>query len=128
MILLDTHVWIFLVDGASEEISASAHAAIESAEELFISPFSCWEVAMLAKKERLVLGFATEKWIDNALKFPHLKLAGLSTEILVKSVEIETLHPDPADRIIATTALVNNYPLVTKDRRLRDWSDIKTIW
>jgi PIN domain nuclease of toxin-antitoxin system len=35
---------------------------------------------------------------------------------------------DPADRLIAATALVRNAPLVTHDDRLREVQSLQTIW
>lgn len=38
------------------------------------------------------------------------------------------IHGDPADRIIAATAISLNAPLVTKDRALRGFAPLATIW
>ncbi len=67
-------------------------------------------------------------WIKNALNYPNLDVFDLTPEILVKSVMLEKLHPDPADRMIATICLLNSIPLITADRKLHHWGEIKTIW
>jgi prevent-host-death family protein len=38
------------------------------------------------------------------------------------------LHDDPADRIIVATALPLGATLITKDRRLRRYRAVRTIW
>jgi PIN domain nuclease of toxin-antitoxin system len=37
-------------------------------------------------------------------------------------------NPDPVDRIIIATALVLGRSVVTKDRNVRSYSGVKTIW
>ncbi|MHB8413372.1 MAG: PIN domain-containing protein [Candidatus Acidiferrales bacterium] len=35
---------------------------------------------------------------------------------------------DPCDRLIGTTALAESIALVTRDDRMRAWTQIRTIW
>ena len=37
-------------------------------------------------------------------------------------------HGDPADRLIAATALLHRAPLITSDVRLRKLKDVVTLW
>jgi PIN domain nuclease of toxin-antitoxin system len=39
-----------------------------------------------------------------------------------------SLHADPADRIIVATALLLGGPLATRDRRLRTYPHVRTVW
>jgi len=52
-LVLDTHAWIWLMEGSIAELSAATIALIEQAagrSELAISAISVWEVAMLETK------------------------------------------------------------------------------
>lgn len=40
----------------------------------------------------------------------------------------EGFHGDPADRLIAATAIVNSCPLLTKDKRIRASKEVHSIW
>ncbi len=128
MILLDTHVWIYLVSGQRGKISKKALSEIKKSQSLALCAISCWETALLVKKKRLVLSMEIDVWLKNALNYPNLDVFDLTPEILVKSVMLEKLHPDPADRMIATICLLNSIPLITADRKLHHWGEIKTIW
>lgn len=128
MILLDTHIWIYLVSGQLEKLSEKASKEINKSQNLALCAISCWEAALLVKKKRLKLNMDTEIWIINALNYPNLSVFDLTPDILVKSVMLEKLHPDPADRMIATTCLLNSLPLITADKKLHQWGKIKTIW
>jgi PIN domain nuclease of toxin-antitoxin system len=128
LILLDTHVWIYLVSGQSGKISDKALSEINKSQNLALCAISCWETALLVKKKRLILNMDTEVWIKNALNYPKLSVIDLTPDILVKSVMLEKLHSDPADRMIASTCLLNSIPLITSDTKLHRWGRIKAIW
>ncbi len=128
MIVIDTHVWVYLISEQSEKLSKPAQKAIREADVLLLSPFSCWEVTLLVKTGRLELEIDVRRWISNGLKFPKLRLAEMNPAILTDSVLFDDLHSDPADRIIAATCLFYNVPLITKDSKLHRWNQIETIW
>ncbi len=120
-LLLDTHVWIWLVNGDAE-LGADALAAIEraaAAGSVLISAISVWEVAMLKAKGRIVLAKPCAQWVREALSAPGLSLTPLTPEIAVESCQLPgSFHDDPADRLIVATARVADATLVTKDERI----------
>jgi len=128
MIALDTHVWVFLVSGNTQNIPSKTLKQIEKSEKLYLCAISCWEVALLAKKGRLKINMPADIWISNALKFPKLEVIDLTPQLLVESVKIENFHPDPADRMLTAMCLLNGYTLATKDTKIQNSGIIKTIW
>ncbi len=120
--LLDTHAWIWLVNGGPERLLGSATDAIRraSAESaLAISAISVWEVAMLESKGRLQLQMDCLEWVAEATRRARLRILPLSPEIAVASTRLPgDLHGDPSDRIIAATARHEGAILVTRDRAL----------
>ncbi len=122
ILLLDTHVWIWFAQGDSTRLSLRPRIAIEAASAsggLAVSAISVWEIGMLEAKGRLVLGMTCEKWIENALGLPGLRLIGLDPGIAIASSRLPgELHGDPADRILAATARARNAVLMTADERL----------
>jgi PIN domain nuclease of toxin-antitoxin system len=90
---------------------------------------SVWEIAMLVSRKRLELTVDLEVWLRQAESLPYLHFVPLDNGIAIRSVILADFpHPDPVDRIIAATALVLEMPLVTKDRKLRGYSPLRTIW
>jgi PIN domain nuclease of toxin-antitoxin system len=89
-------------------------------DRLAISAFSFWELAMLTAKGRLrAIQSASEeraKWLTEGLR--ELALTG---DIAILAGELEELHGDPADRIIAATAIAHEAVLVTADATLLRW-------
>ncbi len=120
-LLLDTHVWLWLVNG-DPVLGADALAAIEraaAAGSVLISAISVWEVAMIEAKGRVVLAKPCGQWVSEALSAPGLSLAPLTPEIAVESCQLPgAFHEDPADRLIVATARIADATLVTKDERI----------
>jgi PIN domain nuclease of toxin-antitoxin system len=128
VIVLDTHAWIWWI-ASPRKLSAPARRAIEEAGDLAVSAISLWEVAMLVAKSRLELDRDVGLWMRQALAAPRIQLVPLSPEIAVRSTALDrTFHGDPADRLIAATALEVNGALVTKDQRIRSSRKILTVW
>ena len=66
---------------------------------------------------------AAETYIDRVFRLPGLRIAALTPEIAVKSSFLPgDLHEDPADRLLVSTAIVMGLKLVTRDKRLLDYS------
>jgi PIN domain nuclease of toxin-antitoxin system len=124
-LLLDTHVWLWLEAGSSE-LSADARHTISAALGaglLRIAAISLWELALLASRSRVVLGKPTNLWLDEALADPGPIIEPLSTRVAIECCELPgTLHRDPADRMLVATARVIDAALMTRDRRILDYS------
>ena len=124
LVLLDTHVWIWLLNG-SERLGPKARKAIQRSlteEAVLVSAISPWEVAMLVSKGRLVLDRDVGEWVQTALFLPGIRLEPLSPEVAVASTGLPgTIHSDPADRMIAATARHLGSTLITADQPLLDY-------
>ncbi|MFH1176900.1 MAG: type II toxin-antitoxin system VapC family toxin [Acidobacteriota bacterium] len=131
MILLDTHAWVWWV-AEPRLLSARARETIDgavSSEGVAVSAISAWEVAMLTKRGRLELTLEVEDWITSSERLPFLTIVPIDARIAVRAVTLPPpLHDDPADRIIAATSLALDARLVTKDRRLRAYPPLRTVW
>jgi PIN domain nuclease of toxin-antitoxin system len=116
--LLDTHIWVWHVSG-SDRLPRGLREALDAAVgQLWLSPISVWEVAMLHGRGRLELQGGPRRWVEQALaRFP-LDEASLTREVALRSHEVTLVHRDPADRLIAATALVHDLTLVSVDERL----------
>lgn len=73
---------------------------------------------MLAGKGRITLDAEPAIWIRRALKTTPFKEAPVNHEVAIQSQLHELPHGDPADRLLAATAVVYDLTLVTSDERL----------
>lgn len=121
-LLLDTHVWIWVIEGRTDEVPSSVLHAVERAQadgRVWISAISVWEVGMLEAKGRLTLSRGTRDWVRRALGIPGVRLAELSPEVALDSSSLPgTIHGDPADRILIATARHLGATMVTRDRHI----------
>ena len=135
MILLDTHVLIWWVNGDLNRLSKAALAAIDrnrqsnQKQKLLVSAISCWEVAMLLERGRLSLSMDSEKWFDLITSIPAIKFLPLQPRVAINATRLpEPFHADPADRFLVAQARQLNLPLVSADARIRQYAHVQSIW
>ncbi len=128
MILLDTHAWIWWIDGREPlgESAAKEIAAAIADEGVAVSAISCWEIAMLSRKGRLELAMPVEDWVARCEALPYLSVVPVDARIGMRAGQLEMSHGDPADRLIVATALATGTALITKDTRLAPY--VTTVW
>ena len=130
MILLDTHVWWWSLT-EPENLSKKAITFIKQAktDERFLSSISIWEFAMMVAKKRIELKISPTKWLSRAIDEAGIIVIELSPEIATDSCSLPgEFHKDPADRIIVATARVHNLTLLTKDQKILDYPNVKSVW
>lgn len=131
MILLDTHVWVKWIAGDSTlplSFRRVLNRAIVEREDLGVSIISCWEVALLVERGRLILGAPTLEWINTALRAPGIRSLPLTPEIAVASTELPgDFHRDPADRVLVATARHLACPMLTADARIVEYPHVQKV-
>ncbi|HVV68636.1 MAG TPA: type II toxin-antitoxin system VapC family toxin [Gammaproteobacteria bacterium] len=124
-LLLDTHIWIWLMEG-SKEINHKQRKMINEAAQqsvVGIAAISIWEAAMLVEKGRIKLEKPLLAWVQEALALPGVELKPLTPEIAVESSQLPgNFHGDPADRLIVATARMHQLTLLTQDKKILDYA------
>src|ERR1700730_2330303 len=121
VILLDTHaaIWLAIDKGLGRQSQRIADKALAD-DRLAISAFSFWELAMLIARRRLrALKSAGEQ--RTKLLAAGVRELPLTGEIAILAVELDGVSGDPADRIIAATAIAYEATLITADDNLLRW-------
>jgi len=131
MIVVDTHVIIW--DALKpEELSPKARKAIDDANNgdgIIFCDISLWEIAMLMQKGRLLVDTGYLQFIKLVFDSNKYFLRGISPEIAELSTQLfKGTNKDPADRIIAATAIFNDTELVTCDKTMRRSKKVQTVW
>lgn len=123
-LLLDTCavIWLFnrspMADAARTAIAKAATAGC-----LYVSPFSGWEIATLARKGKIVLSMSPRDWFGFVADHPAVSLAPLGHELLIESCLLPDGPPgDPADRVMVETARRMRLAIVTRDRPILDYA------
>lgn len=129
-LLLDTHVWIWLMAGDTV-LNHSFRKAVERCkleDGLLISPITIWEIGMLVEKKRIVLEMDCMNWIEQLLDLPNIRLLPISPRIAIQSTRLPGLiHGDPADRILISSAHEEGAVFVTCDQKLLEYGKDKFV-
>ena len=123
MILLDTHVLVWLVAGLPS-LGKQAKKVADQAlvkDELSVSAISFWEIALLHQRRRLILEQPIGAWRTRLLEL-GLHEIPVDGEIGIAATSMSNFHPDPADRFITATALLSGAALLTADKQILEWS------
>jgi len=129
VILLDTHVLLWL-SGDPGKLSGKAEAVIRAGAReggIGIAAISLWELAWLATHGRLEITGTPDVFVEKIAS--RTAIVPITPKIAVLANQLpESYSNDPCDRLIGATALAEGIPLVTKDRNIREFKQIRTIW
>ena len=126
-VLLDTHTWAWSL-GDSRRLSEAARTAVAAAAMAAVSPVSVYEIA-----QKVGLG----KWPEMEILLPRLTQAvdtqgglwaNLTPEIAHLAGTLAWPHRDPFDRILAATALVHGWVLISADPVFDSLIGLRRVW
>ena len=126
-LLLDTHVWLWLLFGSPRLSSKIRKRIKELTSSCWLSPISVWELGILARKSKVNIDSDVRSWVEQALRIFPLREASVTREIALLANEIDLPHWDPADRLLAATAINHDLTLVTADRHLLKAPELSTL-
>lgn len=114
--LLDTHGFIWWMEGGKKLPLEIKSVLQDSTKDIFVSVASVWEIVIKKSKGRL----KTPKDIEGGITEAGFKI--LSVEIS-HALEVEKLpfypnHKDPFDRMLISQAKVERLTLITSDPKI----------
>jgi PIN domain nuclease of toxin-antitoxin system len=125
LIVLDTHIFVWM-NLEPDRIPAEIQSAMDAETVFGIPAISLWEIAMLTGKGRLAITEPLLLWMRKALSMKKIRLLPVTPEIAVLSGGLR-MHGDPADRLIAATAITCHARLATVDGNLLNMPILPTI-
>jgi PIN domain nuclease of toxin-antitoxin system len=128
--LLDTNAWLRVI-ARPDELAAAVRALMSQRGILpfGLSAISIWEVTLKVRKGKLDLLPTTERWLQTALNRSVVQVLPIDAAVARLANELPgTFHEDPADRLIAATALHFNLEIITSDVNIRSYNAVRAIW
>ena len=121
-LLLDTHVFLWW-RGEPSRRGPAARTRIATADLVFVSVASAWEVAIKRALGRLDLPDSVEAGLI-ASGFEKLLISFSAAE---RAATLPPHHRDPFDRMLVAQAQGDGLILVTRDRLLEPY-DVEILW
>jgi PIN domain nuclease of toxin-antitoxin system len=89
---------------------------------------SLWEIAMLIAKRRLEVDEESGPFIQAILDARGYRVLPITSEIAALSQSADFKQKDPADRLIAATALAAGAELLSADQAMKGIPGLKLVW
>ncbi len=127
-LLLDTCAVLWLADAPNKLGAAAAEAVQTSADELYVSAISAFEIGVKSRKGKLSLGMSAEDWWAKVVLDKNLQVLPITDTVALASTALPTIHADPCDRMIIATVLGIQASIVTSDRLITQYSSATVVW
>ena len=129
MILLDTHALLWwALDPV--HLSKRAVKVVKTMEERggYASAISIWELGIKVQRGQLELPITVDEFARRVEQGGVVELVPVDTTTWLRTLGLAWEHRDPADRVIVATALLEEVPVLTKDRILHRFGGVECIW
>ena len=113
-LLLDTHVWLWLL-AASDRLRPDGLQQLAEADELVLSAACVWEVVVKHGLGKLPLPVSPGRLVDLSYSEAGMRALPLTAEHVLGIAELPALHRDPFDRALVAQACAEGLTLVTAD-------------
>jgi PIN domain nuclease of toxin-antitoxin system len=120
MILLDTCALLWLAHDR-KRISRSTLRRINEAPVASISAITSFEIGIKYRAGKLNLPVPPPQWMAGILQHHGISTVDITVDICLRASELPPIHGDPCDRFIIATALLQNAPVVTADKRFESY-------
>lgn len=127
----DTHAVLWWLGGAMPRLGRTARRIFRQADtgscEIILSVMSLWEIGVLYDAGRLRLPLGYGNWCDELERHPGFRVEPLTRHDVELGRAVRGLR-EPADRLIAATALRLQAPLLTADQRIAGSGALRVLW
>jgi len=121
--LLDTHIFLWWMSDA-EQLSQEVFDIISNtSNQIYISSATIWEIAIKEALGKLKVDADLNSAIETN-GFIELKISAICANATKK---LEQIHRDPFDRMLISQALEGDMILITVDRFIVQYKDVKIL-
>jgi PIN domain nuclease of toxin-antitoxin system len=122
--LLDTHTFLWTVASSDKLPKNVQKTIINSNNEIFVSAVTFWEIAIKFRLGKLDLGGLNPNEFLRIAEEMEFQTINLSAEESSSYFQLkEEQHKDPFDRMLVWQAIQRNLTIISKDRKLEQFSD-----
>jgi len=126
-LLLDTHTFIWSFSKTRKLSPAAARELQNSANEIFASVASVWEMQIKIKLGKMIFNDTLENIITEQQQINRIQILPVN---LAHALYLENLpphHKDPFDRLLISQAIIENMTLVSADADFAKYQ-VNLLW
>jgi PIN domain nuclease of toxin-antitoxin system len=123
-LLLDTHIFLWLIDD-DKRLSEQYRQAIQDPNnEKFLSVVSIWECVIKYQIGKLDFPSSPETYLPKERRKHLIKTLTVDENSIAQLIKLPLLHKDPFDRLIMAQALQHDLIIMTEDQLILAYPDI----
>lgn len=126
-ILLDTHVFLWWVEGDRPLPTKIRDALANPENECLVSLVSAWEMSIKTSLGKLKLAQPVRRYIDEHVMANDFRYLEIRMPHIGRVETLPSHHGDPFDRLLIAQALEEKLPIATADTVFRKYG-VKRIW
>lgn len=126
-LLLDTHAFLWLVEGNAKLTEGAQAALADPQNELFLSVASVWELAIKVGNGKLVLSEPLEEFVPKWTNAYQLTVLSVESSHALAVTKLPLHHRDPFDRLLVGQAHIEGMSLVSGDAKLAQYGQ-PIVW
>ncbi|MCL1882975.1 MAG: type II toxin-antitoxin system VapC family toxin [Defluviitaleaceae bacterium] len=124
--LMDTHTALWLFEGNSKLPKNVLDIISDAENEIYISVVSAWEVAIKVSLNKLDFDGGAVVFLS-AIEANNIVLLGVKGDYIKLVENLPFIHRDPFDRLLITTAMIENLAIITIDENIKKY-DVQWVW
>jgi PIN domain nuclease of toxin-antitoxin system len=126
-VLLDTHVFLWWVEGDRKLPSKARSVLADPGNECFLSMASAWELAIKTGLGKLELAVPVQRYVVEHLSANGFRLLDIGIGHIGRVQSLPGHHGDPFDRLLIAQAMEEDLAIVTADPVFRKYGLVR-IW
>ncbi len=125
--LVDTNAWIGFLEGDPRFGKEAKRLMVERSEECVVSVASIWEAAIKVSLGKLKLPYDLRTELPDLLDQNGFETLGIAQTDALAVRDLERIHGDPFDRMMAVQALERGLRVISRDPMF-DRYGLRRIW
>lgn len=126
-LLLDTHVFLWLIDNDRRLSNQFRQAIQDPNNEKFLSVVSIWECVIKYQVGKLDFPESPDTYLPAQRREHLIKTLNVDENSIAQLIQLPLLHKDPFDRLIMAQAVQHNLTIMTEDRAILAYPNIQLL-
>ena len=124
-ILIDTHIFLWLIDDDKRLSTEFRQVIHDLNNDIFLSVVSIWECVIKYQIGKLDFPSSPETYLPMQRREHLIKTLTVDENTITELIKLPLLHRDPFDRLIMSQALQYDLVLMTEDKAILVYPEIK---